>query len=61
MDDATTNSGATLHQITDANARLISTTTKQYDIITRLIRDLKLQSASPRTSDITRNQIPPIQ
>ena len=42
MADATTNSGATLHQLTDTNARLTSATTKKYDTITRLLGDLKL-------------------
>ena len=42
MDDVATNSGLTLHQITDANTRLASATTKQYDAKTKLLADLKL-------------------
>ena len=42
MADATTNCGLTLHQLTNANVRLTSATTKQYDAITRLLGDLKL-------------------
>ena len=56
MADATTNSGATLHQLTDANARLTSATTKKYDTITRLLGDLKLRSASPSTVNSARDQ-----
>ena len=56
MADAATNSGFNLHQITDANARLTSATTKQYDAITRLLGDLKLQSASPSTGDAAHDQ-----
>ena len=37
MADAVTNSSVTLNQLTDANARLTSATTKQYDTITRLL------------------------
>ena len=53
MSDAATNSGLTLHQLTDINSRPTSTTTKQYKAITRLLYDIKLRSASPRTGDPT--------
>ena len=42
MADAVTNSGVTLHHLTDANARLTSAATNKYDTITRLPGDLKL-------------------
>ena len=51
MADAATNSGLTLHKLTNANARLSSATTKQYYTITILLGDLKLQSDSPNTGD----------
>ena len=61
MANATTNSGLTLYQPTDANARLTSTTNKQYNAITRLIGDLKLRSASLSTGDAARDQTIPSQ
>ena len=61
MSDAATNSGVTLHQLTNASARLTSATTKQYNTITRLLGDLKLRSASPITGDAARNQTIPSQ
>ena len=61
MADAATNSGVTLHQLTDSNARPTSATTKQYNTITRLLGDLKTWSASLSTGDAARNQIIPIQ
>ena len=51
MADAATNSGLALHKLTNVNARLSSATTKQYDTITRLLGDLKLQYDSPNTGD----------
>ena len=42
MADAAANSSVTLYQPTDANARLTSAITKQYNTIKRLLGDLKL-------------------
>ena len=61
MADAATNSGLTLHQLTDANARLSSTTTKQYNAIKKLLSEIKLRSASPGTSEAARDQNAPNQ
>ena len=61
MADTATNSGLTLHQITDVNTCLASTTTKQYDTITKLLLDIKLQSASPGTGDAAREKTTPDQ
>ena len=51
MSNAATNSGHTLHQLTNANARLASATTNQYNIITKLLSEIKLRSASQGTGD----------
>ena len=56
MNDAAMNSGLTLHKITNANACLASTTTKQYNAITKLLSDIKLRSASPGTGNAAREQ-----
>ena len=61
MADAATNSGLTLHQLTNDNARLASATTKQYDAITKLLADLKLRSVSLSTGDDARDQTTPNQ
>ena len=47
MADAATNSGLTLFQMTDANARLTATTSKQYKAIKKLLIEIKLSSSSP--------------
>ena len=59
MADAATNSGLTLYQLTNANARLTSTTTKQYEAIKKLLSELKLLSASPGTDNASPNQNAP--
>ena len=61
MADTATNSGLTLHQITNVNRCLASTTTKQYSTITKLLLDIKLQSASLGTGDSAREQTTPDQ
>ena len=61
MANAAMNSVLTLHQLTNANTRLASTTTKQYDAITRLLSKIKLWSASPGTGDTTHDQTAPNQ
>ena len=53
MADAATNSGTTLSQLTDANARLASTTSLQYQRIKKLLIDIKnsnFSSPNPRSS-----------
>ena len=51
MDDAATNSGLTLSQLTDANARLASATSTQYQTIKNLLTDIKFSSSpNPRPS-----------
>ena len=53
MADTTTNSGTTLSQLTDANARLASATSSQYQTIKKLITDIKNSNSSypnPRSS-----------
>ena len=53
MDDAATNSGTTLSQLTDANARLASATSLQYQTIKKLLTDIKNYnpySPNPRSS-----------
>ena len=47
MADAATNSGLTLSQLTDANARLSATTSTHYQTIKKLLTDIKLSSSSP--------------
>ena len=47
MADAATNSGLTLFQLTNANARLTSTTSNQYEAIKKLLTEIKLSSSSP--------------
>ena len=47
MSDAATNSGLTLSQLTDANARLAATNSTQYQNIKKLLTDIKLSSSSP--------------
>ena len=47
MADAATNSGITLSQLTDTNARLAATTSTQYQNIKKLLTDIKLSSTSP--------------
>ena len=47
MDDAATNSGLTLSQLTNANVWLAATTSKQYQNIKKLLMDIKLSSSSP--------------
>ena len=49
MAEAATNSGFTLFQLTDANARLTATTSKQYKAIQKFLTDIKLSSSSPNT------------
>ena len=49
MADAATNSGLTLFHMTDTNARLTSTTSKQYKAIKKLLTKIKLSSSSPNT------------
>ena len=44
---AVTNSGLTLFQLTNANARLTSRTCKQYEAIKKLLTEIKLSSSSP--------------
>ena len=46
MADATTNSSTTLSQITEANARLASTTSSQYQTIKKLLTDIKNSNPS---------------
>ena len=46
MANAATNSGLTLFQLTDANARLTATTTKQYEAIKTFLTKIKLSSVS---------------
>ena len=51
MADAATNSGLTLSQLTDANARLASVTSIQYQTIKNLLTDIKCSSSpNPRSS-----------
>ena len=47
MVDAATNSGLLLFQLTDANARLKATTSKQYEAIKKLLTKIKLSFSSP--------------
>ena len=47
MADAATNIGLTLFQLTNANARLDATTSKQYETTNNLLTDIKLYSSSP--------------
>ena len=47
MADAATNSNLTLFQLTNANARLAATTSKQYEAIKKLLTEIKLSSSSP--------------
>ena len=47
MADAATNSGLTLSQLSDANARLAATTSMQYQNIKKLLTDIKLSSSFP--------------
>ena len=61
MSNAATNSGVTLYQLNDANVRLTSATTKQYNTIARLLGDLKLQSSSPGTGAAAHDQTVPSQ
>ena len=49
MADATMNSGLILFQLTDANVRLTSTTSKKYKAIKKLLTKMKLSSSSPNT------------
>ena len=49
MADTGTNSGLTIFQLTDANARLTATTSKQYEAIKKLLTKIKLSSSSPNT------------
>ena len=53
MADATTNSVTTLLQLTDANARLVSATSMQYQTIKKLLTQIKNSNSSspnPRSS-----------
>ena len=53
MADAATNSGTTLSQLTDANARLASATSSQYQKIKKILTDNKnsnFSSPNPRSS-----------
>ena len=51
MADAATNSGLTLSQLTDANARLASATSTQYQAIKKLLTDITFSSSpNPRSS-----------
>ena len=53
MVDAATNSGTTLSQLTEANSRLASTTSSQYQTIKKLLTDIKNSNPSspnPRSS-----------
>ena len=51
MADAATNSGLTLSKIIDANARLASATSTQYQAINNLLTDIKFSSSpNPRSS-----------
>ena len=53
MADAATNSGTTLSQLTEANARLASATSSQYQTIKKLLTDIKNSNPSspnPRSS-----------
>ena len=51
MADAATNSGTTLLQLTDANARLASATSTQYQAIKKLLTEIKISSSpNPRSS-----------
>ena len=61
MADAATNSGLTLHHLTNANACLASATTNQYNAITKLLLEIKLRSASLGTRDAVRDQTAPNQ
>ena len=47
MANAATNSGLTLSQLTDVNARLSATTSTQYQNIKKLLKDIKISSSSP--------------
>ena len=47
MANAATNSGLALFQLTNANARLTATTSKQYEAIKKLLTKIKLSSSSP--------------
>ena len=47
MADNATNSGLTLSQLTDANARLATTTSTKYQTIKKLLTDIILSSSSP--------------
>ena len=49
MADAATNSGTTLSQLTDANARLASATSLQYHTIKKLLTDIKNSNPSSPT------------
>ena len=49
MADAATNSGLTLFQLTDVNARHTATTTKQYEAIKKLLTKIKFSSSSAGT------------
>ena len=47
MADATTNSGTALAQLSEANARLASTTSSQYQHIKKLLNEIKSSAARP--------------
>ena len=49
MANAATNSGLTLFQMSDGNARLTSTTSKQYKAMKKFLTKMKLSSSSPNT------------
>ena len=48
MADAATNSGTTLSQLIEANKRLDSATSLQYQTIKKLLTDIKFQSLLPQ-------------
>ena len=49
MADTTTNSGTTLSQLTEANARLASATSSQYQTTKKLLTDIKIPIPPPPT------------
>ena len=49
MADAAMNSGLTLLQLTNTNARLTATTLKQYEAIKKLLTKITLSSSFPNT------------
>ena len=61
MDNTAMNSGLTLHQLANSNARLAFATTKQYNAIKKLLSEIKHLSFSPGTRDVACNQIAPNQ